>query len=162
MIHFSPSEQHIFSQLDDLQELSQIVSNLPLDKPIAGDDQSPFGHRIDPFTGHLAFHSGLDIAGPYGGKVHSTADGVVVAAGWNGSYGNAVDIDHGFGIVTRYGHLSAILVHVGDHVHHGSVIGEEGSTGRSTGPHVHYEVRYNDQPMNPKNFIGAGNEISQE
>ena len=125
--------------------LRQIVGNLPLAMPIQNaEEQSPFGHRLDPFTRHFAFHSGLDLSGPTGAKIYSTAAGKVVAAGRDGAYGNAIDIDHGFGIVTRYGHLSKILVKEGQQVARGEVIAIQGSFDRSTGAHLHYEVRYHD------------------
>ncbi len=159
----SSQEYAMYGNLDKLAVLRQIVGNLPLGKPIAdAEPQSPFGHRIDPFTGHLAFHSGLDLAGPTGSKIYSTAEGTVAFAGISGAYGNAVDIDHGFGITTRYGHLSEIRVKEGQTVHKGDVIGIQGSTGRSTGPHLHYEVRYHDHPMNPANFLDAGHYVSEE
>ena len=94
--------------------------------------------------------------------MYSTADGKVVSAGRNGAYGNAIDIEHGFGVSTRYAHLSEILVHEGQMVKKGDPIGVEGSTGRSTGLHLHYEVRYHDQAMNPKNFLEAKHEVSEE
>lgn len=163
-IQLSPQAKEMFNNLDELKLISQIVSNLPLSRPIKNaEEQSTFGHRIDPFNGHLAFHSGLDLAGPAGSKIYSTADGKVVSAGRNGAYGNAIDIDHGYGVVTRYAHLSEVLVQEGQPVKKGDVIGVQGSTGRSTGAHLHYEVRYHDQPMNPKNFLEAGGRyVSQE
>lgn len=163
MAKVSTQEIALYHDLDTLAVLREVVRVLPLSHPVEQyDEQSTFGHRIDPFTGHLAFHSGLDMAAPAGAEIHSTAPGRVIAAGWNGAYGNAVDVDHGFGITTRYGHLSQISVKEGQAVKKGEVLGIQGSTGRSTGPHVHYEVRYNDQPMNPKNFIEAGNHVSEE
>lgn len=162
-INLTPQTKEMFNSLDDLADLSQIVNNLPLARPIKNaTEQSTFGHRVDPFTGHLAFHSGLDMSGPIGSKIHSAADGKVVSAGRNGAYGNAIDVSHGFGITTRYGHLSEVLVHEGQHVKKGDVIGIQGSTGRSTGPHLHYEVRYHDQAMNPKNFLEASQHVSKE
>jgi murein DD-endopeptidase MepM/ murein hydrolase activator NlpD len=153
----------MFDNLDKLAMLKQIISNLPLAYPISNPEmQSTFGRRVDPFTGHLAFHSGLDMSGPAGTKIFSTADGKVSSAGYNGAYGNAVDIDHGYGVSTRYGHMSRILVKEGQEVHKGDLIGIQGSTGRSTGPHVHYEVRYRGQAMDPKNFLDAGRYVSQE
>ncbi|MDE3038281.1 MAG: M23 family metallopeptidase [Pseudomonadota bacterium] len=159
-----PSEEYqMYANLDKLAMLRRIVGNLPLAAPIRdAQRESPFGHRIDPFTGHLAFHPGVDLAGPVGSKIFATADGVVAAAGWNGGYGNAVDINHGFGITTRYGHMSKILVTIGQKIKKGDIIGIEGSTGRSTGPHLHYEVRYHGQPMNPEKFLHAGDYVSEE
>ena len=101
----------------------------------------------------------LDFAGPWGSLVHATAPGTVVFAGYRGGYGNMIEIDHGYGIHTRYGHLSAINVTVGSHVVKGASIGHVGSTGRSTGPHVHYEVWYDDVVKNPSNFIEAGRHV---
>jgi len=161
--NMSSEVKEMLSGLDDLALMSRIVGNLPLATPIQNaEEQSTFGHRIDPFNGHLAFHSGLDLSGPIGSKIYSTADGKVIAAGRNGGYGNDIDIDHGYGITTRYAHLSEILVHEGQLIKKGDVIGIQGSTGRSTGPHLHYEVRYHDQAMNPKNFLEAGQYVSQE
>jgi len=162
-VRLTPQAKEMFSSLDNLAMINQIVSNLPLSSPIKNaDEQSTFGHRVDPFNGHLAFHSGLDLSGPGGSKIYSTASGKVISAGRNGAYGNAVDIDHGFSVVTRYAHMSEVLVHEGQIVKKGEVVGIQGSTGRSTGAHLHYEVRYHDQAMNPKNFLEAGRHVSQE
>ncbi len=160
-----PQAEEMFDSLDKLSTLRQIMSNLPLGKPIPNADaQSSFGHRIDPFNGHLAFHAGIDLTGPdgVGTKIYAPANGKVVAAGPNGAYGNAVDIDHGYGITTRYGHMSSVAVKEGAPINKGDLIGYEGTTGRSTGPHLHYEVRYHDHPMNPLKFIEAGNYVPQE
>lgn len=157
MPKISGDASEMLESLDELQTLRKVVSNLPLGVPVENAEKhSHFGHRIDPFNGNLAFHSGLDLAGPHGSLIHSTADGKVIHAGREGSYGNMVDIDHGLGIVTRYGHMSEIKVHKGDKVKKGTVIGVQGSTGRSTGEHLHYEVRYNGQPINPENFLQTG------
>ena len=117
--------------------------------PAAGYVSSPYGLR---FNG-TEFHQGIDIAADMGAPIVATADGVVTAAGWNGGYGNMVDVDHGGGIVTRYGHASAVAVTVGQQVRRGEVIAYVGSTGRSTGPHVHYEVRVNGAPVNPAGYL---------
>ena len=117
--------------------------------PAAGYVSSPYGLR---FNG-TEFHQGIDIAADMGTPIVATADGVVTAAGWNGGYGNMVDVDHGGGIVTRYGHASAVAVTVGQQVRRGEVIAYVGSTGRSTGPHVHYEVRVDGQPVNPAGYL---------
>ena len=117
--------------------------------PAAGFVSSPYGLR---FNG-TEFHQGIDIAADMGTPIVATADGVVTAAGWNGGYGNMVDVDHGGGIVTRYGHASAVAVTVGQQVRRGEVIAYVGSTGRSTGPHVHYEVRVNGAPVNPAGYL---------
>ena len=117
--------------------------------PAAGYISSPYGLRFD----GTEFHQGIDIAADMGAPIVATADGVVTAAGWNGGYGNMVDVDHGGGIVTRYGHASAVAVTVGQQVRRGEVIAYVGSTGRSTGPHVHYEVRVDGQPVNPAGYL---------
>jgi murein DD-endopeptidase MepM/ murein hydrolase activator NlpD len=149
----------VLSQMD---ELLASLRHVPLTVPVSGSEferTSGFGARIDPFTGRYSFHPGLDFAGPWGATVRSTAAGVIVWAGPRGTYGNMVDIDHGLGIHTRYGHLSAVLVQVGARVGKGVPIGKLGSTGRSTGPHVHYEVWYDDVVRNPSKFIEAGHHV---
>jgi murein DD-endopeptidase MepM/ murein hydrolase activator NlpD len=105
-------------------------------------------------------HAGIDFAAQTGDEVKSTGAGKVVAAGVAGGYGNMVEIDHGYGISTRFGHLSKILVNVGDEIKTGDVIGRAGSTGRSTGPHVHYEVRRNGQAVDPMHFLNAGMKLT--
>jgi murein DD-endopeptidase MepM/ murein hydrolase activator NlpD len=149
--------------LDQLNGLSTAMDHIPLTMPVtasAGFDRSSgFGARVDPFTGRYAFHPGIDFAGPWGSVVHSTAPGTVVFAGNRGGYGNMVEIDHGYGIHTRYGHLSAITVRVGARIGKGANVGRVGSTGRSTGPHVHYEVWYDNVVKNPNNFIEAGRHV---
>jgi murein DD-endopeptidase MepM/ murein hydrolase activator NlpD len=150
------------SEIAQLNDLLSALRHVPLTTPVHGSEferTSGFGARIDPFTRRFAFHPGLDFAGPWGAGVQSTAPGTVVWAGGRGGYGNMVEVDHGFGIRTRYGHLSSILVKVGAKVNKGSVVGRLGSTGRSTGPHVHYEVVYDDVVRNPSNFIEAGRHV---
>ena len=148
--------------LNQLNGLSAAMDHVPLAMPVSTasfDRSSSFGARVDPFTGRYAFHPGIDFAGPWGSVVHATAPGTVVFAGNKGGYGNMVEIDHGYGIHTRYGHLSAINVRVGTRIGKGSGLGRVGSTGRSTGPHVHYEVWYDDVVKNPNNFIEAGRHV---
>jgi murein DD-endopeptidase MepM/ murein hydrolase activator NlpD len=148
--------------LGQLDTLLSAMHHLPLAMPVSGSQferTSGFGARVDPFTGQYAFHSGVDFAGPWGSVIQSTAPGRVIYAGQRGGYGNMVEIDHGFGIHTRYGHLSKILVQLGANVAAGAPIGKLGSTGRSTGPHVHYEVWYNDVVRNPSTFIEAGRHV---
>ena len=148
--------------LDQLNGLSAAMNHVPLTAPVSVatfDTSSGFGPRVDPFTGRYAFHSGIDFAGPWGSVVHATAPGTVVFAGNRGGYGNMVEVDHGYGIHTRYGHLSTISVQVGTRVGKGAGLGRVGSTGRSTGPHVHYEVWYDDVAKNPNNFIEAGRHV---
>ncbi len=136
----------------------QTLLSVPVRKPVPGELEvsSPFGVRRDPFLGTPAMHTGLDLRGEKGEPVHATADGKVAIAGRDGGYGNLIEIDHGHGLSTRYGHLSEIDVKVGQRVHIGQVIGKIGSTGRSTGPHLHYETRINGEPVNPQKFLRAG------
>jgi murein DD-endopeptidase MepM/ murein hydrolase activator NlpD len=121
--------------------------------PVIGWLSSPYGNRRDPFTGGPDFHPGLDISADYGEPIHATADGIVTTSGTNGSYGNMVEIDHGFGITTRYGHLSRFATTVGRTVHRGDVIGYVGSSGRSTSAHLHYEILLNGQLTNPMKLL---------
>jgi murein DD-endopeptidase MepM/ murein hydrolase activator NlpD len=123
--------------------------------PVVGWLSSPFGSRRDPFTGGADFHPGLDISADYGVPVHAPADGVVTSAGASGNYGNLVVVDHGYGITTRYGHLSRFGVSPGVHVHRGDVIGYVGSTGRSTSAHLHYEILLNGQLTNPLKLLAG-------
>jgi murein DD-endopeptidase MepM/ murein hydrolase activator NlpD len=151
--------------LDQLNQLLTGMRRVPLTTPVYGsgfERTSGFGPRLDPFTHRYAFHPGIDFAGPWGATVRSTAPGNVVWAGPRGTYGKMVEIDHGFGIHTRYGHLASISVQVGAKVAKGALIGRLGSTGRSTGPHVHYEVWYDDVVKNPRNFIEAGRYVLQQ
>ncbi len=148
--------------LDQLNGLSAALDHVPLGAPVSAgnfDRSSGFGARVDPFTGRYAFHPGIDFAGPWGSVVHATAPGVVVFAGYRGGYGNMVEIDHGYGIHTRYAHLSAVSVRVGTRIDKGAGLGRVGSTGRSTGSHVHYEVWYDNSVKNPNNFIEAGHHV---
>ncbi len=126
---------------------------------VEGYESSPFGMRIDPFTGELSFHPGIDFAGPEGEPVEAVAAGVVTWAGPRYGYGNMVEIDHGNGYATLYGHSEKILVHVGEVVKKGQEIALLGSTGRSTGPHVHFEVLYNGKPVNPAQFVNASGRL---
>jgi murein DD-endopeptidase MepM/ murein hydrolase activator NlpD len=123
--------------------------------PIMGPISSSFGEREDPMTGNGdgEFHPGLDITGPMGTPIHVTADGVVVSADWMSGYGRLVTVDHGHGVVTRYGHMSGFAVTAGQTVSRGQVIGYVGHTGRTTGNHVHYEVRINGTPVNPHKYL---------
>ena len=123
--------------------------------PVTGPITSFFGQRIDPFNGEGAFHSGVDISCAYGQPVMAPADGTVTYADMHPGYGRMIEIDHGNGIVTRYGHLSGFAVADGQSVRRGQVIGYVGLSGRSTGPHLHYEVRVNDTPVNPHQFLRA-------
>lgn len=153
------------AQLAEMTDLLGGMKRVPLTTPVAGpsfERTSGFGARVDPFTGRYAFHPGVDWSGPTGALVRSTAPGVVVWADYRGGYGKMVEVNHGYGIHTRYAHLSSILVHVGTRVGEGAPVGKLGSTGRSTGPHVHYEIWYDDVVRNPRNFIEAGRYVFQQ
>jgi murein DD-endopeptidase MepM/ murein hydrolase activator NlpD len=143
--------------LRDLQEYfddqRSLLASTPSIWPTRGWVTSDFGTRIDPYTAERKMHEGLDIASPIGQAVFAPSDGTVVFAGVEGSYGKVLVIDHGYGVKTRFGHLSEILVHLGDRVGRGDKVAMVGNTGRSTGPHLHYEVRVNGIPENPRKFI---------
>jgi murein DD-endopeptidase MepM/ murein hydrolase activator NlpD len=140
------------------EHLTRTLLRVPLRKPVNGeiDLSSTFGVRVDPFLHVAAMHTGLDFRGDAGDPIHATAAGTVVGAGWSGGYGRMVEIDHGNGLSTHYGHLSQIDVKVGDEIRIGQVIGRMGSTGRSTGPHLHYETRIDGDPVDPQKFLHAG------
>ncbi|EJZ21721.1 peptidoglycan DD-metalloendopeptidase family protein [Rhizobium sp. Pop5] len=143
--------------LTRLEAVRSTAESLPFRNPAIGREvTSPFGNRRDPFLGRLALHSGIDFRFSPGEKIRPTAPGKVIAAGWTGGYGNMVEVDHGNGISTRYGHMSEVLVRVGDTVDRGDVIGLAGSTGRSTGTHLHYEVRQDGRAVDPVYFLNAG------
>jgi murein DD-endopeptidase MepM/ murein hydrolase activator NlpD len=130
-----------------------IFADAPSLWPIEGRVTSSFGERQDPFNGEGAFHAGIDIAAPYGTPVRATADGDVATAGWGTGYGREICIDHGHDVSTVYGHLSSIAVIAGQHVTRGEIIGYVGQSGRSTGPHLHYEVRVHSVPVNPHKYL---------
>ncbi len=130
--------------------------------PVLGRLTSSFGERLDPFNGEGAFHAGLDIAAAYGTPIHAPADGVIAKAGPASGYGREVMIDHGGGITTIYGHLSSFAMVAGQIVKQGQVIGYVGSAGRSTGPHLHYEVRVNNVPVNPHKYLRETMEEQEE
>jgi murein DD-endopeptidase MepM/ murein hydrolase activator NlpD len=135
------------------QDQKSLLASTPSIWPARGWVTSDFGQRLDPYTADRVMHQGLDIAAPHGKEVFAPSDGTVVYAGLEGGYGNVIVIDHGYGIKTRYGHLSKILVKPGEKVKRGSKIAAVGNTGRSTGPHLHYEVRVNGISQNPRKFI---------
>ena len=140
-----------------IDDLRTTIASLPIRRPLpeAYPTSSGFGTRLDPFLKRRAFHAGLDFRAPIGTKVHVTAAGVVTKAGWHGGYGRMVEVRHRNGLTTRYGHLSRISVTVGQSVSQGQVVGLVGSTGRSTGPHLHYETRIDDEAVNPIRFLTA-------
>jgi murein DD-endopeptidase MepM/ murein hydrolase activator NlpD len=159
---FESNVAQIRRTLSVLGRLRTAANAVPFFRPIAGSAglmTSSYGSRSDPFTGEARFHAGTDFRSPIGVPVHAGGSGVVQTAGIGGGYGNLVVIDHGNGITTRYGHLSAINVTVGQPVALGTVVGLVGSTGRSTGPHLHYETRINGEPSDPTHFIRVGERI---
>ncbi len=159
---FAERIQHAANDLGDLHSLNDVAHALPLAQPTQGTRQaSGFGVRTDPITGAPAFHPGLDFAGPIMTPVHATAPGVVAFTGERNGYGNVVEIDHGHGLKTRFAHLAAIWVKVGQRVAIGEKLGGIGSTGRSTGPHLHYEVWVDGRPQNPERFLEAGQYVQQ-
>jgi murein DD-endopeptidase MepM/ murein hydrolase activator NlpD len=145
-----------------VERLNRTLSLVPYRKPVIGEVEftSGFGVRSDPFLGRPAMHTGLDFRAAMGDPVRATANGKVVSSGWAGGYGRMVEIDHGNGLSTRYGHLSEINVRVGDPIKIGQVIGAVGSTGRSTGPHLHYETRIDGDAVDPQKFLRAGVRLS--
>ena len=161
----SASFQSRVGELDDalnkLDSLKKEARSYPLRNPAAGHVvTSGFGVRHDPILGELGYHSGMDFREKYGTTIRVTAPGIVTKAGWHGGYGRLVEVDHGNGITTRYGHLSSIAVAVGQKISARTAIGLSGSSGRSTGPHLHYEVRKDGHAVNPLTFIKAGRKIS--
>ena len=132
---------------------SHLLSSTPSIAPVRGILTDGFGGRSDPFTGEAGTHNAVDISSAVGQPIRTPADGIVVKAEWANGYGNVIYISHGYGYSTRYGHLSAYNVKPGARVKRGDVIGYVGSTGRSTGPHLHYEVRVNNNPVNPLEYI---------
>lgn len=146
----------IVGSLDQLQRLTRLLEHMPLASPVPHTEvSSPFGYRIDPFTNQAALHEGIDLRGPQGTPIYATAPGVVSYAGWKYDYGQTVDIEHGFGLMTRYAHLSRLLVKPGDTVVLHQKIGLMGATGRATGAHLHYETHVNGQVQNPIHFLKA-------
>ena len=150
-----PTFKALFNSWKKLDQLQDGVIAVPSDKPVkTADFTSSFGVRSDPFGRGAAMHAGIDLAGPIGTPIYATADGIVTESAYNsGGYGNLIKLDHGRGIETRYGHLSAFTVRAGERVKRGQVIGRMGSTGRSTGSHLHYEVRIDGRAVNPIPFM---------
>ncbi len=146
-------EKEIEKRLNAIERNSR-PENLPTIWAHLGKINNEFGFRRNPFGGRsYEFHAGMDIDGDRGDMVVAPANGVIIKAGWSGGYGKLIEIDHGNGLVTRYGHLSSLDVSEGDTVRRGQLIGLVGSTGRSTGPHLHYELRLDKKPINPRRFL---------
>jgi murein DD-endopeptidase MepM/ murein hydrolase activator NlpD len=150
-----PNFKALFMSWKKLDQIELGTIAIPSTVPVHGTNfTSGFGVRSDPFKGRAAMHAGIDLAGPLNTPIYATADGTVDRAEWNtGGYGNLVEIDHGRGIQTRYGHLTRYIVAAGEHVKRGQLIAYMGSTGRSTGSHLHYEVRIDGKPVNPVPFL---------
>jgi murein DD-endopeptidase MepM/ murein hydrolase activator NlpD len=163
----SPFEEallHVQRSLTLIGRLTTLVSMTPLQHPLVAGAEitSGFGGRVDPFNGRTAIHTGVDFRGDYGAPVRATATGRVSVAGLTGGYGNMVEIDHGNGLATRYAHLSEISVQEGQTIVAGAVVGAVGSTGRSTGPHLHYETRIDGEPVDPIRFLRAGAKLAAD
>ncbi|MDB5595260.1 MAG: hypothetical protein JWM36_2221 [Hyphomicrobiales bacterium] len=158
---FGRGVKRLQGALEKSQRLVGLLPHVPLRQPLPGSLEvtSSYGGRMDPFYGRAAMHTGLDLRDDLGSPVRVTAAGRVVSAGWNGGYGNMVEVDHGNGLLTRYAHLSAIDVKEGQSVEAGDICGRLGSTGRSTGPHLHYEVRVDGEPVDPTRFLRAGGRL---
>jgi murein DD-endopeptidase MepM/ murein hydrolase activator NlpD len=157
-----PALMRVARTVATAERLKALMSFVPLRIPLSGDPSltSTFGYRVDPFLGRLALHPGVDLAEAYGAEIHAAAAGRVVHAGPAGGYGIMVEIDHGNGLATRYAHMSDALVEEGQEVVTGAVLGRLGSTGRSTGPHLHYEVRVDGEPVDPERYFRAGADLA--
>jgi murein DD-endopeptidase MepM/ murein hydrolase activator NlpD len=156
-----PRFARLGASLARMSALDQARSRMPQVLPASMDSiSSGFGYRTDPFTRHGSFHPGLDFRGPAGAPIYAAARGVVTFVGQRSGYGNCVEVTHGTGLVTRYAHMSAFHSHIGQQVSPGQTIGAIGSTGRSTGPHLHFEVRINGRPTNPRPFLEARSHVS--
>ncbi|CDX28650.1 Peptidase M23 [Mesorhizobium sp. SOD10] len=159
---FDSKVKELDEALDALDQVKKEARKLPLANPAPGHTvTSPFGVRTDPILGSAALHTGMDFRAPIGMPAKVTAAGIVTRAGWAGGYGRMVEVDHGNGFATRYGHLSEIDVTVGQKLAAGDVIGKTGSSGRSTGPHLHYEVRHNGEAIDPLRFLTVGKKVAQ-
>jgi len=158
---FGRSLAALDTALLELDRTRAEVRKLPFGNPSpASDITSDFGNRLDPFLGRLALHAGIDFRATVGTRIRSAAPGTVTNAGLTGGYGNMVEIDHGNGVATRYAHLSTVLVKAGDRVKAGEVIAKSGNTGRSTGPHLHYEIRLNGNAVDPMRFLDASTKLA--
>jgi murein DD-endopeptidase MepM/ murein hydrolase activator NlpD len=152
-----PQLKALAAKLARMSALKDALATVPHNAPASlASVSSGFGYRSDPFTGEEALHAGLDFAGPMGAPIYAAANGTVTFAGVKNGYGNCLEISHGNGVVTRYAHMSGFRARAGQSVAAGDVIGAIGNSGRSTGPHLHFEVRINDQAVNPRRFLKAG------
>ncbi|MDA8422344.1 MAG: M23 family metallopeptidase [Nitrospiraceae bacterium] len=149
----SKQETSLQTLMEYFEDKRSLYASTPAVWPVRGWVTSPFGNRIAPFTGKVQFHEGIDIAVQIGTPVLAPADGVVIKAGFEAGYGYMVELSHGYGLKTVFGHNSRLNVKVGQHVKRGDIISYSGNTGSSTGPHVHYEVRLNGLPVNPARYL---------
>ena len=154
--------EHLADAMNRMEFLERSLLAIPSGKPTAAPmETSSYGYRRDPFNGHAAFHAGIDFPGRYGQPIQAAAGGKVSFVGQRQGYGNVVEVDHGNGLMTRYAHLSRFGAHVGQQVARGDTIARMGSTGRSTGTHLHFEVRLNGQAINPRRFLEARQDVLQ-
>jgi len=159
---FETRVRELDEALARLESAKLAANTMPIHNPARGFSiSSPFGVRSDPLLGRPAMHAGMDFRAPAGSVIRAAGAGTVVKAGWNGGYGRMVEIDHGDGLTTRYAHMSQISVKVGDRLSRGDIVGKVGTSGRSTGPHLHYEVRRNNTAIDPMRFIKAGRKIAK-
>lgn len=157
-----PRFERLGLSLARMAALERALDSIPQVVPAGQQISSGFGYRRDPFTGGGAMHSGIDFKGPVGSPIYAAANGVVTFAGWKSGYGKVVEIEHGNGMMTRYAHMSRHDVTQGQRVDAGATIGGIGSTGRSTGPHLHFEVRINDRAVNPRKFLEIAPDVLKE
>ena len=155
-------ESELGTARDRILLRQDVAAATPFNLPAAGRISSGYGYRRDPFTGERAFHPAIDISTGHGQPVRATADGRVAEAGWNGNLGRMIEIDHGFGLQTLYGHLSDFAITAGEQVERGQVIGYAGATGRTTGSHVHYEVLVGSRRMNPLRLVYSSGAVSAD
>ncbi|TAE34257.1 MAG: hypothetical protein EAY65_03195 [Alphaproteobacteria bacterium] len=156
------SEELVLGEVAYVTEMLDVMEHIPMGTPMnMARITSGFGRRFDPFDQRLANHTGMDFSAAHGSPVRGTGNGRVIYAGYQGAYGYAVDVSHGGGFTTRYGHLSKILVRRGQTIKRNDIIGLQGNSGRSTGSHLHYEVRYRGRPLNPAKFVKAGHYVSK-
>lgn len=157
-----PRFERLGLSLARMEALDRGLAGIPQYRPAAHSMTSSFGVRRDPFTGSTAMHSGIDFRGPTGAPIYAAAKGRISYVGQKAGYGNVIEISHGNGMITRYAHMSRFASRVGEEVAAGDVIGAIGSTGRSTGPHLHFEVRVNDRAVNPRPFLEAAPHVLKE
>lgn len=158
-----PRIERLAASLSRMDALQRSLAGIPQVHPAKAEFiSSRFGYRSDPINGQTAFHAGLDFAGPIGAPIYAAADGKISFAGYRQGYGNIIEIDHGNGLTTRYAHMSRFRADAGDQIEAGQIIGAIGNTGRSTGPHLHFEVRVHGRAVNPRPFLEKALNVQQE